>query len=70
MEPEPEERLQRLEAHVAHLEHLCDQLNGVVTEQSRELDRLRQAVQRIGRSVESMEMDRIKSNNPRPPHHG
>lgn len=70
MESSPDERLQRLEAHVSHLEHLCDQLNAVVTDQARELDRLRQGLQRIGRSVESMEMDRIKANNPKPPHHG
>jgi len=61
-------RLDRLETHIAHLERQYDELNQVVVEQGRELGRLRQLMQRVSTSVETIELDRIKGTNPRPPH--
>lgn len=64
------ERLERIEAELAHMEHLCEQLNQVVVEQGKALARLNTQVQRLARTVESQELDRIKSTNPKPPHYG
>jgi uncharacterized coiled-coil protein SlyX len=69
MAEQPDERLARLEAHVAHLERLCEQLNEAVTEQGKDLARLKKQQSRIAASVESMELDRIKATNPKPPHY-
>jgi uncharacterized coiled-coil protein SlyX len=69
MEPELSERLQRLESHVAHLEHQYEELNQVIIEQSRVIKRLQNQQQRIAESVETAELDRIKSTNAKPPHY-
>ena len=63
-----EERCVRLESHVAELERLVDELNGVVVEQARRLHRLEQRHHAVAASVEAMELDRIRANNPKPPH--
>ena len=68
MEPAWSQNLERLEAHVAHLERQYDELNEVVIQQGRELIRLRQQLQRVASSVEGMELDRVKAHNPKPPH--
>lgn len=67
-DPNAASRLDRLEAHVAHLERQYDELNQVVVEQGRELNRLRQSLQRVSASVENFELDRIKATNSKPPH--
>jgi uncharacterized coiled-coil protein SlyX len=54
---------------MAHLEHQVEQLNAVVTEQDKLLGRLRKEVQRQSSAMETMEIERIKLNNPKPPHH-
>ncbi len=64
------ERLERVEAALAHMEHLCEQLNLVVVDQGKTLARLSAQVQRLARTVESQEVDRIKATNPKPPHYG
>ena len=69
MAEQPDDRLARLEAHVAHLERLCEQLNEVVTEQGKELARLKKQHSRIAATVETIEQDRIKGTNPKPPHY-
>ncbi len=69
MNDEFAERLTSLESAVAHLEHLTDQLNGVVTEQARELAQLRKHLQKQADTLETIELDRIKATNPKPPHH-
>jgi SlyX protein len=69
MKDEVAERLTRLETTIAHLEHLTEQLNGVVTEQGRELDQLKKRLQRQAQSLETIEMDRIRSTNSKPPHY-
>jgi uncharacterized coiled-coil protein SlyX len=69
MDKELAERLEKIESHVAHLEHLYEQLNQVVLEQGRELTRMQAQQQRISRTVETMELERIKSTNQKPPHY-
>ena len=62
-------RLERIESHLAHLEHLCDQLNRTVTEQSQLLRKLQVQEQKIAQALNAAELDRIKETNPRPPHY-
>jgi SlyX protein len=69
MNDEVAERLTRLESSVAHLEHLTDQLNDVVTRQGKQLDQLRKALQHQSQSLETIEMERIRSTDPKPPHY-
>ena len=69
MKDESSERLGRLETHVAHLEHQVEQLNGVLIEQGKLVERLKREVQRNAASMETLELERIKSNNPKPPHY-
>jgi len=69
MEADLEQRLARIEAHLAHVERQNDELNGVVIEQGKLLKKLQTQVRRISDSVETAELDRIKSTNPKPPHY-
>ena len=69
MADETLQRLERLEANVAHLEHQVEQLNEVLTGQSQLVEHLKKQVQRQSGVLETIEMERIKSNNPKPPHH-
>ncbi len=62
-------RFERLEANLAHVEHLAEQLNGVLIEQGRQLDALKKLVQRQAATLEHIELERIKSTNPKPPHY-
>ena len=63
------ERIEKLEAHAAHLERQIDQLNEIIIQQSQELDRLKKQVGRISQTLESAELDRIKSVDTKPPHY-
>jgi uncharacterized coiled-coil protein SlyX len=69
MSEEVSQRWERVEANLAHLEHQVEQLNGVVIEQSRELEQLKKLVQRQASTLESIELERVKSTNPKPPHY-
>lgn len=69
MEPELSECLQRLESHVAHLERQYEELNQVIIEQGRVIKKLQTQQQRIAESIETAELDRIKSTNAKPPHY-
>jgi uncharacterized coiled-coil protein SlyX len=69
MDPDLAERLTRLESHFTHLEHLYEQLNQVVLDQGRQLTKLTAQQSRITETVESIERERIKETNPRPPHY-
>jgi SlyX protein len=62
-------RFERLESNLAHLEHLVEQLNGVVIDQGRQLELLRKVVQRQTSTLEGIELERIKATNPKPPHY-
>ena len=69
MNEETLERFARLESHVAHLEHQVEELNGVVVEQAKTLERLRKQVQLHARTLETSVIEQAKANNPKPPHH-
>ena len=63
------ERIQKLEAHVAELERQVEQLNEVIIEQSRAIEKMKTQLRRVTESVENIEIDRIKSTNSKPPHY-
>jgi SlyX protein len=69
MNDETSQRLERLEAHVAHLEHQVDQLNDVIIEQGRLVEQLKKLAQRQASTMETLELERLKCNNPKPPHY-
>jgi SlyX protein len=69
MSEEISERFAKLESHVAHLEHQVEELNGVVIEQGKVIDRLRKQVQLQARAMETAVVEQAKANNPKPPHH-
>ena len=62
-------RLQRAEAALAHLEHQYDQLNSVIVEQGRVLDRYRRQLEVLSETVQAQELDRIRSTPTKPPHY-
>lgn len=64
-----EERIEKLESHVAHLERQIDELNGVIIQQSKELELLKKVVGRVSQTLENAELERIKSVNTKPPHY-
>ena len=66
---ESSQRIERLEAHVAHLERQVEQLNEVIIEQGKLLERMKKEVQRQSAAMETLELERMKANNPRPPHY-
>jgi len=63
------QRIDRLESHLAHLEHQVEQLNGVVIEQGKQLDRLSRETQRQSSAMQTLELERLKSNVQKPPHY-
>jgi uncharacterized coiled-coil protein SlyX len=69
MNAETLQRLERLEANVAHLEHQVEQLNEVVADQSKLVELLKKQAQRQSGVLETLELENIKANNARPPHH-
>jgi uncharacterized coiled-coil protein SlyX len=69
MNDETLQRLERLEAHVTHLEHQVEQLNEVVADQSKLVEFLKKQMQRQSGVLETLELENIKANNARPPHH-
>jgi uncharacterized coiled-coil protein SlyX len=62
-------RLGRIESHLAHLEHQVDEMNGVIVAQDKLLERLKKEIQRQSTAMESLELERIKANNAKPPHY-
>ena len=69
MAEEHSRRTEKLESSIAHLEHQVEQLNAVVVEQGKLLERLKKDVQRQTRAMESLELERMQSNNTKPPHY-
>jgi len=69
MTDETSQWLERIEANVAHLEHQVEQLNEVIIEQGKLTESLKKQIQRQAATMETLEMDRIKATNPKPPHH-
>lgn len=62
-------RLVELESNVAHLEHLCEQLNEVVVSQGKQIARLKAQQEQAGRTLATIELERVKATNPKPPHY-
>lgn len=62
-------RLSQIESNFAHLEHQVEQMNAVIVAQDKTLERLKKEVLRQSTAMESMEMERIKANNTKPPHY-
>ncbi len=69
MPDENSQRIDKLESHVAHLEHQVEQLNGVIIDQGKLLDRLKKEVQRQSNIRQTLELERMKSNVQKPPHY-
>jgi len=62
-------RLEKIESALAHLEREHEELNGVVVEQARLISRLQKEVARASDAMENQELERIRSNNQKPPHY-
>ena len=69
MPDENSQRIDKLESHLAHLEHQVEQLNEVVIEQGKLLDRLKKETHRQSAIMQTLELERIKSNVQKPPHY-
>jgi SlyX protein len=69
MPDENSQRMDKLESHLAHLEHQVEQLNGVILDQGKLLDRLKKEVQRQSSIMQTLELERMKSNVQKPPHY-
>ena len=69
MKDTSESRLDRLESHLSHIEKQVEELNGVIINQARDIKRLQTITQRLRDSVETTEVERMKSTNPKPPHY-
>ncbi|HTL74570.1 MAG TPA: SlyX family protein [bacterium] len=69
MADENSRRMDKLESNLAHLEHQVEQLNAVVVEQVKLLERLKKEVQRQTTAMQTLELERIKSNVQKPPHY-
>ena len=63
------ERIEKLESALAHVERQYEVLNRVVIEQERVLDRLQKHQQRVSDTVETLELERIRSTHTKPPHY-
>jgi uncharacterized coiled-coil protein SlyX len=62
-------RLGKIESHIAHLEHQVEQMNSVIVEQARTIERLKKEAQKQSSAMETLELERIKGNNAKPPHY-
>lgn len=69
MDHESSERIQKLEADVAQLERMVEQINEVIVEQGKSIERLKLQMRGQAESLEEIERERIKSTNAKPPHY-
>jgi uncharacterized coiled-coil protein SlyX len=63
------ERLEKIETQLAFVERQYDELNQVVIEQSRQLARIQAELARATHAMSSLELERIRANNQKPPHY-
>ena len=61
--------MEKLETQVAFMERTVDELNSVLVEQSKQITKLQTQLRKLSDSVESQEMERIRSTNSKPPHY-
>lgn len=66
--PEAEGRLERAESVLAHVERQVDELNRVVIDQGKRLQRLERLLERLLEQQQREELERIRGHNPPPPH--
>ncbi len=69
MNDETSARLSQMESHYAHLEHQVEQMNRVLVEQGKLLERMKKEVLRQSSAMETLELERIKGNVQKPPHY-
>jgi SlyX protein len=69
MADEHSRRMDKLESLLAHLEHQVEELNSVVIEQGKLLERLKKETQRQSSAMQTLELERIKANQQKPPHY-
>ncbi|MCO5051252.1 MAG: SlyX family protein [Verrucomicrobiae bacterium] len=69
MDESSNQRFERLESLVAHLERQVEALNEVVIEQGKLTQQLKKELHRASTAMQSLELERIKANNPKPPHY-
>ena len=69
MNEEISQRMERVEAHLTHLEHQVEQLNQVLIQQDKVVEFLKKQVKRQSDVLETMELERIKGNQTKPPHY-
>ena len=69
MDKELAARLDKIESHLAHLEHQHEQLNQVVVEQAKTIAKMQGHQTRLSDTLESIELERVKSTNTKPPHY-
>lgn len=69
MDQETSRRIENIESSIAHLERQYEQLNEVIVEQAGVIKKLLSQQQRMAETVETAEIDRIKSTNAKPPHY-
>jgi uncharacterized coiled-coil protein SlyX len=62
-------RMAVLESHITHLERQYEQLNEVVVEQARALARIHKELAKTSDAVQTIELERIRANNTKPPHY-
>jgi uncharacterized coiled-coil protein SlyX len=63
------QRVERLETHLAHLERQVEELNGVVIEQGKLLERIKKEIQRQSSTMETLELERVNAKIEKPPHY-
>ena len=61
--------MDKLETNLAHLEHQVEEMNSVIVEQGKLIERLKKDVQRQTTAMQSLELERIQSNQQKPPHY-
>ena len=62
-------RLEKLEFNLAHLEHQFEQLNHVVIAQAALLQRLHTQQRKLGQTIDTIELERVKATDSKPPHY-
>ena len=64
-----DDRIEKLESHIAFLERQYDELNKVVIDQGRTLARIQSELARASEALQTAELERIRANHPKPPHY-
>jgi len=63
------QRLEKIESHLAHLERQYEEINQVVIEQGKLLARLQKENSKVSSAMETIEIERIRATDSKPPHY-